>query len=119
MYFYKNLNTTDIITSRTDLVEIPGFELLTANTTDAAVEKHVPEVTQDGSRLLVKVGSVEHPMLDAHYIMFIALETCCGLQQKVLAPGEKPEAEFILAEGEKALAVYEFCNLHGLWKKEL
>jgi superoxide reductase len=62
---------------------------------------------------------VEHPMLEAHYIQWIALETTNGVQVRYLKPGEKPVASFILAEGDKAVAVYEYCNLHGLWKKEL
>ncbi len=92
---------------------------LVANTTDAAVEKHVPEVTADGNSVKVQVGSTLHPMIDAHYIKFICLETDKGAQIKYLKPGEEPKAEFVLAGGEKAIAVYEFCNLHGLWKKDL
>ena len=29
---------------------------------------------------------------------------------------DKPEAVFYVAEGDTPLAVYEYCNLHGLWK---
>ena len=89
---------------------------LVPNTSDGAGEKHVPVVTVDGSKVSVAVGSVEHPMLDAHYIQWVALETDKGVQIKKLKPGEKPFAEFVLAEGEKAVAAYEYCNLHGLWK---
>ena len=88
---------------------------LVPNTVDAAQEKHVPVVEQDGDRVAVKVGSVEHPMLDVHYIQWIAVETDKGSQIKYLKPDEKPEAVFDLA-GEKLVAVYEYCNLHGLWK---
>ena len=95
------------------------MEELVANTTDAAVEKHVPQVGVDGNIVKVQVGSTIHPMLDAHYIQFICLETDKGVQIKYLNPGEEPKAEFALAGGEKAIAVYEFCNLHGLWKKDL
>ena len=91
---------------------------LVPNTSDGAGEKHVPVVTVDGSKVSVAVGSVEHPMLDAHYIQWVALETDKGVQIKKLKPGEKPFAEFVLAEGEKAVAAYEYCNLHGLWKAE-
>lgn len=98
-----------------------GEELteLKANTVDAAVEKHVPEVTVEGNKVVAKVGSVQHPMEDKHYIMFIFLETDKGVKRVDLKPGEVPAAEFALLEGEKPLAVYEYCNLHGLWKKEL
>jgi len=92
---------------------------LVANTTDAAVEKHVPEVKVEGNKVTAVVGSVEHPMISEHYIQFIALETEKGSQIKYLKPEEKPEASFCVQEGDKAVAVYEYCNLHGLWKKEL
>ena len=95
------------------------MEELTANTTDAATEKHVPAVEVDGNKVCVKVGSVAHPMLDAHYIKFIYLETKLGGQIHYLNPGQEPEAEFIVAEGDEPVAVYEFCNLHGLWKAEI
>lgn len=88
-------------------------------TSDGAHEKHVPAVTVDGNTVNVKVGEVEHPMMDAHYIMWIALETKQGVQRKSLNPGEKPEAVFALAEGDEAVAAYEYCNLHGLWKAEI
>lgn len=91
---------------------------LVANTTDAATEKHVPAVSIDGNKVVAKVGDVEHPMLDAHFIQWIYLETENGGQRKVLKPGMVPEATFTL-EDDKAVAVYEYCNLHGLWKKEL
>ncbi len=92
---------------------------LVPGTSDGALEKHVPAVSIDGSKVHVAVGEVEHPMLDAHYIMWVALETGKGVQIKHLNPGEKPQADFVLAEGEEAVAAYEYCNLHGLWKKEL
>lgn len=91
---------------------------LVPNTTDAANEKHVPVVTVEGDILKAVVGSVEHPMEEAHYIQFIFVETDKGGHRRALKPGEKPEAEFNL-HGEKPIAVYEYCNLHGLWKKEL
>ena len=92
---------------------------LKANTTDAAQEKHVPEVSVEGNLVKVKVGSVEHPMTEEHHIAFIYLETENGVTRKALDHTGKPEAVFALAEGEKPVAVYEYCNLHGLWKKEL
>lgn len=92
---------------------------LLPGTTDGALEKHVPDVKCEGNKVSAAVGSVEHPMLEEHYIAWIVLETDKGVYRKNLKSGEKPQAEFILAEGEKAVAVYEYCNLHGLWKKEL
>ena len=64
----------------------------------------------------VKVGEVDHPMLEAHYIQWIALQTNLGNQRKVLQPGQEPKAQFALLPGEKVVAVYEYCNLHGLYK---
>jgi superoxide reductase len=94
------------------------MEELTANTTDAATEKHVPVITQDGTHVDVVVGSVEHPMIEKHYIQFIAIETAQGVQVKYLKPGEAPKASFELTADDKLVAAYEFCNLHGLWKAE-
>ena len=89
---------------------------LVPGTVDAAQEKHVPVVEQNGSSVLVKVGAVAHPMLPEHFIQWIILETNQGCQVKYLQPGQAPEAVFALAEGEKVAAAYEYCNLHGLWK---
>ena len=88
-------------------------------TVDAAVEKHLPVVSVEGSQVTVQVGSVEHPMLPEHFIEWIVLETSTGSQMKALTPGEKPQAVFALADGEKAVAAYASCNLHGLWKAEV
>jgi superoxide reductase len=95
------------------------MEELTTNTVDAAQEKHVPEVAVEGNKVSVKVGSVAHPMLPEHYIQWIFLETKQGIQRKCLEPGQEPVAVFALAEGDEAVAAYDYCNLHGLWKKEV
>ena len=92
---------------------------LVPNTTDGAHEKHVPVVTQDGNLVHVAVGSVEHPMMEKHWITLIAVETDKGVQHKELTPSDAPKADFALCEGEQLKAVYEYCNLHGLWKAEL
>ncbi len=92
---------------------------LVPGASDGAFEKHVPAVTVDGASVRVQIGEVEHPMMEEHYIQFIVLETAQGYQVKNLKAGDKPAAEFVLAAGDKAVAVYEYCNLHGLWVKEL
>ena len=84
---------------------------------DGALEKHVPAVTIEGKVVKVQIGEVIHPMLAEHYIQFIALETRNGHQIKNLKVGDEPKAEFVLADGDEAVAVYEYCNLHGLWAK--
>ena len=88
-------------------------------TVDAAREKHIPDVAVEGNLVKVKVGSVEHLMLDAHYIEWIILETNQGFQKKDLKPGQAPVAVFALAEGETPIAAYESCNLHGIWKADI
>ncbi|NLY09316.1 MAG: desulfoferrodoxin Dfx [Tissierellia bacterium] len=89
---------------------------LVADTVDAAKEKHVPEVKREGNKVVVQVGAVIHPMLDNHYITFIAVEQGARLQIANLKPGEEPVAEFVVEDGP--IKVYEFCNLHGLWMAE-
>ena len=94
-----------------------AMEEMIPNTTDAALEKHVPVVAVDGRDVTVTVGSAEHPMLEEHFIEWISLQTKQGNQRKILKPGDKPEACFCICEGDEVEAVYEHCNLHGPWKK--
>lgn len=88
---------------------------LVANTVDASLEKHTPVVSVNGDKVEVVVGSVEHPMLEEHFIKWIYLETKKGGQRKALKPGEAPKAAFVVTDDEP-VAVYAYCNLHGLWK---
>ena len=83
---------------------------------DAAVEKHVPVYEVKDNKVIVTVGSTEHPMLPEHYIEWIALETKQGNQRKALKAGDEPKACFALCEGDEVVAVYAYCNLHSLWK---
>ena len=89
---------------------------LTANTSDGATEKHVPVIETEGSKVTVSVGSVAHPMLPEHHIVWIYLQTSLGGQIKYLEVGAEPKATFALSEGEALKAAFEYCNLHGLWK---
>ncbi|MEI6647077.1 MAG: desulfoferrodoxin family protein [bacterium] len=91
---------------------------LVPNTVEASKEKHIPVVAVNGNTLKVSVGSIPHPMEAAHFIGFIYLETKNGGQRKSLEPGNAPEATFALINDE-AVAVYAYCNLHGLWKTQL
>lgn len=95
----------------------PMIEMV-PNTSEGAGEKHVPVIEVSGNKVTVTVGDVEHPMLEEHSIQWIYLETEHGGQRKRLSPGEKPQAVFVL-EDDKAIAAYEYCNLHGLWKAEV
>lgn len=87
-----------------------------AGEVDAAAEKHVPVYEVKDGVVCVKVGSVEHPMGEDHYIEWIALKTKDGNQRKALKPGDKQEATFRIAEDDTVEAVYAYCNLHSLWK---
>ena len=93
-----------------------NMEEIIPGTTDAAVEKHVPVYTVEDGIATVTVGSVAHPMLEEHYIEWIAIETNMGNQRKALKPGAEPVARFALLPGEEIIAAYEYCNLHSLWK---
>ena len=95
-----------------------ALQALEPNTVDASNEKHVPEVKVTENGIDVAVGSVLHPMEESHYIQFIYVETDKGGQFKHLALGKDPVASFTFVD-EKPVAVYEYCNLHGLWKTEL
>lgn len=92
---------------------------LVPGTSDGAAEKHVPVVTVSGNKVTVNVGSDAHPMTDEHLISWIILETENGCQRKHLSSADAPEASFMLTDGEKAIAAYEYCNLHGLWKADI
>lgn len=89
--------------------------LLVENTVDAAVEKHVPVIEKIEGGVIVKVGAVEHPMLEEHHIEWIEVHTANKLYRKWLKPGEKPEAIFKI--DEEVLFAREYCNIHGLWKR--
>ncbi len=97
-------------------LNLAGFAELVAGSTDAAQEKHVPVVTKKCETVTVDVGSVAHPMTEAHLIEWVALETEKGYQVAYLKANEAPMVAFKLADGDSVVAVYAYCNLHGLWK---
>lgn len=85
------------------------------NTVDAAVEKHIPVIEKVEGGVVVKVGEVEHPMTEEHYIEWVEIHTSDKVYRKYLKAGEKPEAIFKI--DEEVLCARAYCNLHGLWKK--
>lgn len=91
-------------------------EMIPGTVEEGAKEKHIPVIEQVGNTVTVKVGSVPHPMVEAHYIGWIALETKMGCQFKELNHTGAPEAKFALLEGDEVVTAFEWCNLHGLWK---
>ena len=92
----------------------PMHELV-PNSTDAAQEKHVPVVTVNGNTVKVDVGSVRHPMEEAHSIKWVSILTTQGVQRKSLQSSTEPVVEFALCPDEKLIETYAYCNLHGLW----
>lgn len=92
----------------------PMKELI-ANSTDAAQEKHVPQFQINGNIVKVDVGSVKHPMDEAHLIGWVYIVTNQGAQRKFLKANTEPVIEFALCPGEELQEVYAYCNLHGLW----
>lgn len=91
---------------------------LEAGVVEASREKHIPVVEVSEGAIKVIVGSVLHPMTAEHSITWVYLETDKGGQRKYLNPTDAPEVTFALAD-EKPLAVYAYCNLHGLWKADV
>ena len=91
---------------------------LVPGSVDASLEKHVPDVKVGEGVVEVNVGSVDHPMVDVHWIEWVQLVTDKGSYRKWMNPGEAPKVVFQLGE-EKPLEVYAYCNLHGLWKTVL
>jgi len=94
------------------------MKALVPNTVEASGEKHLPVASIEDGVVTVNIGSVDHPMVDEHFIQWVYLETERGGQRKALKPGEAPNVKFWLGD-DKPVAVYEYCNLHGLWMTEL
>lgn len=92
------------------------MEKLEAKTEDEGKEKHVPVVEKEGDILKVKVGSVPHPMTEAHYIEWIVIKYDNKVQHIKLKYTDSPEATFIVDKDASEIEVYEYCNIHGLWK---
>lgn len=89
---------------------------LLLNTIDASTEKHIPVVNIEKNTVSVKVGNIDHPMTNEHYIGWVYLSSEKGGQRKCLSSGDQPIVEFALTEDDKVIDVFAYCNLHGLWK---
>jgi superoxide reductase len=113
-------NMTEFINRKNGNIICCGERMseLVPNTVDASVEKHKPVATISGDILNVAVGSVPHPMQDEHHITFVYVETKNGNQHKSLKIGEEPKLAFNFSN-DKPIAVYAYCNLHGLWKTDI
>lgn len=94
------------------------MQLLKANIEEDRFEKHIPVIIKNGNSVEIRVGEVEHPMLNNHYVKWIILETDLGFHVKYLKPNNKAYAYFDLLSNERIKNVYEYCNVHGLYKKQ-
>lgn len=98
------------------------MKLMVENTTDGAVEKHVPVPHRvENGGIKVAVGEVPHPMTEEHYIEWVEMRIGNRVQRKYLNPGDDPAAVFVFPEsdtGSDRPIFREYCNLHGLWKSE-
>lgn len=92
---------------------------ITPNSEDASKEKHIPVVTCTENTIIVNVGSIAHPMTEEHSITSVILETQKGGQYQFLPHDSEPIAKFEVASGDRAVAAYAYCNLHGLWKVDI
>lgn len=113
--FYIDKTTKEIFLSCKE-IKNPELSILDIEYDDTKHEKHLPKVEIKNNHVSVKIGDIMHPMTQEHYITFIFLETDAGGQFKYLTYADSPEADFILNDNETAIAVYEYCTLHGLWK---
>jgi len=96
-----------------------AMELLVPGSVEAAVEKHIPEISVDGNSVCIAVGSVLHPMLVEHSIKWVYLKTENGGHRMGLKPGQEPKVEFCVPDGDKPLAAFAYCDLHGLWAAKI
>ena len=95
------------------------MNLLEEKTQEQGNEKHLPILQREQEKVSVKVGDIEHPMKQEHYIQWIEVITENKTYRKELNPNQKPQASFIIAQIEKILLIRAYCNIHGLWKKRL
>ena len=118
--FYRCKTCSNILGVINDSGVIPmccgqRMEVLVANTTDAATEKHVPVITRDGDKVIVKIGSVAHPMTEEHLIQWVILTQGTATKRITLTSGATPEVVFTVTDANVPVCAYAYCNLHGLW----
>lgn len=92
------------------------MEKIEPGTVEASKEKHIPVYEVKDNKVYVTVGSIDHPMIEEHYIEWVSIQTKFGNQRKALKPNQEPKVCFSICEGDEIEAVYAYCNLHGLWK---
>lgn len=127
MTVYKCDTCGNIITKIIDSKVVPSccgspMTKLTPESTDGALERHVPVYKRDKNMIFVSIGEEPHPMTDQHHIEFVILETTKGFHLHYLYKGNRvsynPNTSFCLSAGEEPLAILGYCNIHGLYLKE-
>ena len=93
------------------------MEEIIPGSVEASTEKHIPVFKVENNIVTVTVGETLHPMIPEHYIKWVSLHTKQGNQRKELTPNSDPCVQFAICDGDEVIAVYAYCNLHGLWKK--
>lgn len=92
------------------------MELLVANSSEGATEKHIPVYKKDGDEIVVRVGEVNHPMDEDHYIMWVAVVSDNQTTRVRFYPHQEPVARFKYIPNS---VIYAYCNKHGLWKSNV
>ena len=86
---------------------------IVANSTDAAVEKHVPTYEVLEGNMEVKVN---HVMEDDHYIEWISIVFEDGEVTTFFNPGDEAT---VISSYVPGSTIYAYCNKHGLWKTDV
>ena len=102
-----------LICCNNEMIElIPG-------TIDASKEKHVPIYKLEQNAIEISLGEIEHPMQEEHYISFVEISSNHGIKRSNLKINQSPIVKFSLLDYEQVDSIYAYCNLHGLWKKDV
>ena len=112
-------NIVDVLHEGAGNLVCCGMEmvLMEENSIDAANEKHIPVIEKTENGIIVKVGTIDHPMTDEHYIEWIEVINGPYSQKEFLKPNNKPQAESYVPFNENLIA-RSYCNLHKLWKSK-
>lgn len=93
-----------------------SMQALEPKSSDEGTEKHLPVVTNQPGKIIVKIGDIPHPMEPSHYIVFVeVLEKSGKIYRKYLNPSDLPQAEFNIKDSSQIESVRQYCNIHGLW----
>lgn len=119
VFYDKEEDCLATSTNDLDKTEPQRYQPIEAKTQDGALEKHMPVVKIEGEKAKIQIGSILHPMTPQHYIKSVVVITNEECYHHNFEPGEEPVSELKLGCGEKIFAILSYCNLHGVWMKEL